>query len=391
MHYRAVGTVPRKRHLRTPNPSGSELLFEELMGSEGFSQESALLYHLRSPSALIDIAHLDDPRSEQRLSADHPLQPRHLRSTDLPHGGDAVMGRIALLANDDVVICCAQPVAPSPLYRNASGDELVYAQRGALTLESVFGSLTVAAGDYVVIPTCTTHRWLPIADDVQLLIVECRRGHLTVPARYLSERGQIVEGAPYCERDFHGPTEPLTVDGDDPGVVVRSRGGLTKLTHGGHPFDVIAWDGCLYPFKVSIHDFEPIVGAIHQPPPVHQTFSGSGFVVCSFVPRPFDFHPEAIKIPYHHANVDSDEVLFYSDGDFMSRTGSGIGPGSISFHPAGFIHGPQPGSMQRSADQTATAETAVMIDTFRPLMVSEAARAISDDAYPYTWSGGQRQ
>jgi homogentisate 1,2-dioxygenase len=392
MHYRSVGDVPRKRHLRVPHPSGDGFLFEELMGSDGFSQESALLYHLRSPSALVDIAAVDDPRALQPApTADCPLQPRHLRTADVPPRGDAVLGRTVLLANDDVVISCARPSDPSPLYRNAGGDELIYAQRGALTLETVFGSLDVTAGDYAVVPTSTTHRWLPRTDDVEMLIVECRHGHLTVPSRYLSARGQLVEGAPYSERDFHGPAAPLFVDGDDPGVIVRNAAGLTRLTHAGHPFDVIAWDGCLYPFTFSILDFEPLVGAIHQPPPVHQTFAGPGFVVCSFVPRPFDFHPEAIKIPYHHANVDSDEVLFYSGGDFMSRTGSGIGPGSISFHPAGFVHGPQPGSMERSAGQTATGETAVMIDTFRPLMVSDAARAISDDAYAFTWSGGRRK
>jgi homogentisate 1,2-dioxygenase len=180
----------------------------------------------------------------------------------------------------------------------------------------------------------------------------------------------------------------LLVDGEDEdvAVLVRNRAGLSRHGHAHHPFDVAGWDGCVYPWALSIHDFEPIVGSIHQPPPVHQTFEGPGFVVCSFVPRPFDFHPGAIKVPYHHSNTDSDEVLFYSAGDFMSRAGSGIGVGSISFHPAGFVHGPQPGSVEASMDKDRTEEVAVMLDTFRPLAVTDAARAVSDPGYPYTWA-----
>jgi homogentisate 1,2-dioxygenase len=196
----------------------------------------------------------------------------------------------------------------------------------------------------------------------------------------------MLEGAPYSERDIRSPVEPLVEDGHDVPVIVRHAGGLTRHVHRHHPFDVVGWDGALYPWALSIHDFEPLVGTIHQPPPIHQTFEGPGFVVCSFTPRRFDQHPDAVKVPYHHANVDSDEVLFYSDGDFMSRAGSGIGVGSLSFHPAGFVHGPQPGSLERSIDQERTDELAVMIDTFRRLRVTGAARSVSAADYHLSWA-----
>jgi homogentisate 1,2-dioxygenase len=301
-----------------------------------------------------------------------------------------VTGRHALFVNDEVTISFAAAAADSPLYRNATGDELVYVQAGAATLESVFGRLEVVAGDYVVVPAGTTHRWVLAGGggppSLTALVVEARGGHIDVPRRYLSPGGQLLEGAPYSERDLRGPDGPLVREEGHVPVLVRHRGGLSRHVHRDHPFDVVGWDGCLYPWALSIHDFEPLVGAIHQPPPVHQTFEGPGFVVCSFTPRPFDFHPDAVKVPYHHANVDSDEILFYSAGDFMSRSGSGIGEGSISFHPAGFVHGPQPGSVERSRDQDRTGELAVMVDTFSRLRVTAAARAASVEDYPWTWA-----
>jgi homogentisate 1,2-dioxygenase len=252
-------------------------------------------------------------------------------------------------------------------------------------LESSFGRLAVGAGDYIVIPAATTHRWV-VETTAELLIIAAS-GHVTVPARYLNAAGQLLEGAPFSERDQRAPDpEPLLVDGEDVPVLVRTRNGLSVHVHARHPFDVIGWDGFLYPWAMSIHDFEPIVGRIHQPPPVHQTFAGSNFVVCSFVPRLFDFDPNAVKVPYHHANVDTDEVLFYSRGNFMSRAGSGIGAGSISLHPPGFVHGPQPGSRERSEDADRTEELAVMVDVFRPLGLSDAGLAVSDPDYPFSWS-----
>ena len=389
-YYRRLGDVPTKRHTRAN--SDGRLLSEELMGLEGFSQASSLLYHRHSPSAIVAAEPLPGtpPGAPDDATYDHVLEPRHLRTFDLPIGGDPVLGCVRLFENDDIAIGVAAATGSSGLYRDAVGDLLVYVQSGTAVLESTFGPLPVAAGDYVIVPRSTTHRWVFDAADggepLRLLVVESRSAHIQTPARYLNAQGQFVEGAPYCERDLRGPSELSTVEDTDVDVVVRHRGGFTRLRYANHPFDVVGWDGCVYPYAFNIRDFQPIVGQVHQPPPVHQTFQGGGFVVCSFVPRPFDFHPDAIKVPYHHSNVDSDELLYYSDGDFMSRAGSGIGVGSISYHPAGFVHGPQPGSVERSMDQDHTSEVAVMIDTFRPLKLTDAARSISADDYAWSWA-----
>ncbi|MEA2827309.1 MAG: homogentisate 1,2-dioxygenase [Actinomycetota bacterium] len=394
-NYRSLGDVPPKRHLRVANPDGG-LLFEELMGEEGFSGDSSLLYHRRSPSAMVDAKAVVASGSADGLVANQPLVPHHLRTGLLAVGGDPVTGRQVLLANDDVVLSWVAADAGGPLYRNAMGDELFYVQSGSAVLESVFGRMAVGPGDYVVVPASTTARWVVDgggSGPLELLVVEAGGGHVRPPRRYLSPTGQFLEQAPYCERDIRSP-DALEWSSDGDGgpvdVLVRHRGGLTRHSLSSSPFDVVGWDGCLYPWALSIHDFEPIVGSVHQPPHVHQTFEGRGVVVCSFVPRPYDFHPGAIKVPYHHANVDSDEVIFYSSGDFMSRAGSGIGVGSISLHPAGFVHGPQPGSMERSADQDRTEEVAVMIDTFRPLALGPAALASTDPDYPWSWSTDHR-
>ena len=382
-NYRSVGEVPRKRHLRVAQDDGT-LYFEELMGANGFAQESALLYHRGSPSAIVSAQTASDAAAPE-FAPDFPLLPRHLRTGALPAGGDPVLGRHYLLGNADLLLAWVQSDTSSGIYRNAVGDELVYLQAGRAVLESSFGALPVEPGDYVVIPAGTTHRWVLREGALSALVVEAS-GHVTFPAKYLSTRGQLLEGAPFSERDLRAPAEPLLAEGDEVAVLVRTRDGLTTHVHAHHPFDVVGWDGCLYPFALSIHDVEPIVGAIHQPPPVHQTFVGPNFVVCSFVPRPFDFYPGALKVPYHHANLDTDEVLFYSGGDFMSRAGAGIGVGSISVHPAGFVHGPQPGSLERSAEATRTEELAVMLDAFGRLGLSDAARAVSDPGYPWTWA-----
>ena len=381
-HYRQVGDIPAKRHTRHTKPDGS-LYAEELMGQEGFASRSALLYHTHSPSAIVAIEPVDPHPSP--LSPGLPLTPRHIRTSELDDpGSDLVQGRIDVLGNSDLKISWATATETGPLYRNAEGDELVFVQRGRATQQSVFGELQVGPGDYVVIPASTTQRWVIDDGPVETLVIAAM-GHVAPPRRYLSAAGQFLEHAPYCERDLRAPDTPLLVEGEDVPVLVRDRAGFSSHTHRHHPFDVVGWDGCLYPWALNIADFEPIVGSIHQPPPVHQTFEGPGFVVCSFVPRRYDFHPDAIKVPYHHANTDSDEVLFYSAGDFMSRAGSGIGVGSISYHPAGFVHGPQPGSVEASVDQDRTEEVAVMIDTFAPLATSDAARTASDPDYPFTW------
>lgn len=390
MHYRSAGDVPAKRHLRVPGPGGG-LLFEELMGEEGFSGESSLLYHLRSPSALVAAAEVGDTEEGEGagpLVPNQPLLPRHLRTSELPAGGDPVGGRHLLLGNDDVRVSWVAADRSGPLCRNTLGDELAYVQAGEGELESVFGRLAVRAGDYVVVPRSVTHRWVvPDGGRLELLVLEAR-GHVRPPARYLSATGQFLEQSPYCERDIRGPDGPLVAGPEGPvDVLVRHRGGVSRHTLASTPFDVVAWAGCVYPWAFSILEFEPIVGAIHQPPHVHQTFEGPGFVVCSFVPRPYDFHEGAIKVPYHHANVDSDEVIFYSAGDFMSRAGSGIGVGSVSLHPGGFVHGPQPGSMEAATDKDRTEEVAVMVDTFRPMHLGPAALAVADEEYPWSWAG----
>jgi homogentisate 1,2-dioxygenase len=395
-YYRRVGEVPPKRHTQFRSPEGS-LYAEELMGHRGFSSASALLYHRHAPTAITAATEVPDPDGgdQAKLAANQPLLPRHLRTPDLPGGGDLVTGRRLLLANEDVRLAVAQPAEASGLYRNTTGDELIYLRTGTLRLETVFGALDCQAGDYVVVPTGTTHRWLPgpTAGDepVHALVIEAR-GHVGPPERYLSEGGQFLEHSPYCERDLHAPDELLPAgetDGNNEGeadVLVRHQGGLTRYRYLHHPFDVVGWDGCLYPYRLSIRDFEPITGRVHQPPPVHQTFAGPRFVICSFVPRKLDYHPQAVPVPYNHANVDCDEVLYYCEGQFTSRKGSAIGAGSISLHPAGFTHGPQPGSVEAGLGEDRTEELAVMVDTFRPLLLADGARVCEDPDYPWTWS-----
>jgi homogentisate 1,2-dioxygenase len=388
-YYRSVGEIPRKRHTQFRDPDGN-LYAEELMGVEGFSSDSALLYHRHLPTAIVDAVAVEDFADRAR-TANHPLKPRHFRSQDLkweaPADVDAVRGRRLLFGNADVAICFVAATTPSPLYRNAAGDELLYVQGGAGTVETVYGALDVADGDYVVLPTSCTHRVVPSGDDPLRLLVLEATGHVGPPKRYLAAKGQFLEHSPYCERDQRGPAEPLLADGTDVDVYVRHRAGVTRYTYAHHPFDVVGWDGCLYPWAFNIADFEPITGRVHQPPPVHQTFEGPNFVVCSFCPRKVDYHPLSIPVPYNHANVDSDELMFYVAGNYEARKGSGIGLGSLSLHPSGFTHGPQPGAVAASLGVDFFDETAVMVDTFRPLELGEAADACEDDRYAWSWSG----
>ncbi|WP_182883560.1 homogentisate 1,2-dioxygenase [Microbispora sp. H10949] len=385
-YYRVVGEVPRKRHVQFRAPGGG-LYKEELMGEEGFSSDSSLLYHRHAPTAIVKAEAVD--AGTPALTPNLPLSPRHFRTQDLKPGGDLVSGRLPLAGNSDVRISYAACDAPSELYRDSMGDECVYVASGRARFESAYGALDVAEGDYVVVPTGTIHRWVP-EGPVTALVIEAA-GHIRPPKRYLSQYGQFLEHAPYCERDLRAPAEPLLVDGEEVPVLVRTRGGLTRLTYANHPFDVVGWDGCLYPYAFNIRDFEPIVKRTHAPPPVHQTFEGPGFVVCSFCPRPLDFHPEAVPIPYNHHNVDSDEFMFYVGGDYTARKGSGIDVGSISLHPAGFTHGPQPGAVEAAVEavrqgHTETTEMAVMIDTFRPLDLGQTALACEDTGYAWTWA-----
>jgi homogentisate 1,2-dioxygenase len=384
-YYRAIGEIPRKRHTQFRKPDGS-LYAEELMGTEGFSADSALLYHEHLPTAIVDSRAYEPPRYTRAPNL--PLKPRHLKTHKLDaSGADPIRGRQALLANNDVRLSYAVADRPSPLYRNAIGDECVYVEAGSARFESVFGAFDIGQGDYLLVPTSTTYRLVPTgADPLRTFVVEAS-GHIGPVDRYLTRKGQFNEFAPYCERDLRGPGATLRVDGTDVPVIVQHRQGWTELVYADHPFDVVGWDGCLYPYAVNVADFEPITGRIHQPPPVHQIFAGPQFVICNFVPRKVDYHPEAIPVPYNHANVDSDEVMFYCGGNYEARKGAGIEQGSISVHPAGFTHGPQPGAAERAIGAEAFDELAVMVDTFRPLDLCDAALSCEDTAYPWTWSG----
>jgi homogentisate 1,2-dioxygenase len=390
-HYQRRGSLPRHRHTQHRTPEGG-LYYEELMGEEGFSSDSSLLYHRAIPSALVEARPWELP--DLATTPNEPLLPRHLKLHDLFEGGDGVdvvTGRRLVLGNDDVRISYVVARERSPLYRNAVGDECVYVEAGTATVQTVFGPLSVREGDYVLLPRATTHRWWPGPEGVRAYCIEAN-SHINPPHRYLSRFGQFLEHAPYCERDLHGPGDPEVVDETDVEVYVKHRGsgpsGLSGTVHvvPHHPFDVVGWDGCLYPYTFNVEDFMPITGKVHQPPPVHQVFEGHNFVICNFVPRKVDYHPESIPVPYYHANVDSDEVMFYCGGDYEARKGSGIGPGSISLHPGGHSHGPQPGAYERSVGVEFFDELAVMVDTFRPLRLGEGGRAVDDGQYAWTWA-----
>ncbi|WP_412540750.1 homogentisate 1,2-dioxygenase [Longispora sp. K20-0274] len=380
-YYRSVGELPPKRHTQFRQPDGS-LYAEELMGQEGFSSDSSLLYHRFLPTAIV-AAEEYTPTEWTRIP-NKPLKPRHLVTAKLGEQTDPILDRQHLLANADCRISYVASSRTSVLYRNAIGDECLYVEAGSGRLETTFGVLEFTAGDYLIVPTSVIYRVVPDGL-VKMLVVEAT-GHIGPPKRYLSVRGQFLEHSPYCERDVRGPSEPLLEDGSDVDVYVQHRTGWTKFTYAHHPFDVVGWDGHMYPWAFSIHDFEPITGRVHQPPPVHQTFQGPNFVICSFVPRKVDYHPLAIPVPYNHHNVDSDEVLFYTGGNYEARKGSGIQQGSISLHPSGFTHGPQPGAAEGSIGADYFDETAVMVDTFRPLDLCEPGLAVEDENYAWTWA-----
>jgi homogentisate 1,2-dioxygenase len=391
-HYRTLGAIPPKRHTQHRAADGT-LYYEELIGQDGFRSDSSLLYHRHVPAAILDVAVWD--LGPQSTVANQPLRPRHLRLHRLFAAAatatvDAVTGRRPVLGNADVHIAYVVAESDSPLYRNAIGDELAYVEAGSAVVETVFGPLPARAGDYVLIPRCTTHRWLPCGQQpLRAYIIEAA-GHIAAPRRYLSGSGQFLEHAPYCERDLHPPADLMDGAGREVEVLVKHRGPAgvagSRLTYARHPFDVIGWDGCLYPYTFNIEDFEPVTGRLHQPPPVHQVFEGRGFVVCNFVPRKVDYHPLAIPVPYYHSNVDSDEVMFYCGGDYAARAGSGIGPGSVSLHPGGLAHGPQPDAYERSVGVEFFDELAVMVDTFAPLELGQAALVCEDHDYYRTWA-----
>ena len=381
-YYYKLGQVPHKRHTQFRQDDGS-LFHEEVMGIHGFAGIQSILYHKYKPTMIRRVG----VESDVSITYEEPsaLRPRHLRTFEMEAGGDLISGRVPLMGNHEVVLYIARPTEPMPYwYKFAHGDDILFIHEGTGTLESQFGMLQYGPGDYLVVPTGVIWRFLPDAGVPQRVFCVEANGHVVPPKRYLNNYGQFLEHSPYCERDIRPPDQLVTIDEQGEFEVrVKARDRITSFVYDNHPLDVVGWDGHLWPFAFNIADFEPITGRVHQPPPVHQTFDGPGFVLCSFVPRLFDYHPDAIPAPYNHSNVDSDEVLYYVEGDFMSR--KGIEQSSITVHPNGIPHGPHPGTYEGSVGKKKTEELAVMVDTFRPLLLTRQARALEDESYAFSW------
>ncbi len=384
MFYVSRGNVPHKRHTQHRAPSG-ELYAEELFGMEGFTGRSSLLYHIVPPTRTYKIEPVRDLLTQAADDGVH--RHRLVKTGSLALGGNVVDGRIPLFFNSDVLMGVMRPSDGLPAntyYRNGEGDEMLFVHEGSGILESNFGTMRYGPGDYVVIPIGTTWRLNQDADAAHRILYVESPTEIVPPHRYRNEWGQLLEHSPYSMRDLRVPDEtPAHDESGDFVVWVRARDKLTAYHFHHHPLDVVGWDGYLYPFIFNIGDFEPITGRVHQPPPVHQTFAGRNYVVCSFVPRKFDYHPLAIPAPYNHSNINSDEVIYYVAGNFMSRRGVDIS--SLTLHPAGIPHGPHPGTAEASIGKEATEELAVMVDTFHPLNMTDAARELEDETYPYSW------
>lgn len=380
-YYYTMGNIPHKRHVQFRQEDGS-LYHEEVMGINGFSGIQSILYHIHPPTA---VRRSPDPIEVEIPYVNGRLQPRHLRTASIPVGGNAVESRIPMMGNSDVVLYISRPTEAMPYwYKFAHGDDTIFIHEGTGVLESQFGDLRYRPGDYLVIPTGVMWRLLPDEGSEQRHLVIESYGHVTPPKRYLNNYGQFLEHSPYCERDMRPPDSLITHDEKGEFEVrVKARGVINRFIYDHHPLDVVGWDGHLWPYAFNIEDFEPITGRIHQPPPVHQTFDGPGYVICSFVPRLYDYHPQSIPAPYNHSNVDSDEVLYYVEGQFMSR--KGIEEGSFTIHPNGIPHGPHPGTYEGSIGKKETAELAVMVDTFHPLMLTTFALGLEDETYQRSW------
>lgn len=380
-HYTRLGTIPHKRHTQMRKPDGS-LYSEEVIGAEGFSGISSIAYHIHPPTIVDRVA---DPIPWRVEYADLDfLSHRHIHGYDVPSSGDWLESRRYIMGNADVRLAvCSPDKAMDYFYRNAVADEMVYVHDGEGVLESPFGPVPFRQGDYVHVPRTITHRWNVTSSTCRFLIIESF-SEIHSPKRYRNAFGQLLEHSPYCERDIRPPSELVTIDETGEFEVrIAKHDWLHRLIFRHHPFDFVGWDGYMYPYATSIHDFEPITGRIHQPPPVHQHFEGRNFVICSFVPRKYDYHPESIPAPYNHSNIDSDEVLYYAEGDFMSRRG--VGRGSFTLHPGGIAHGPHPGTVEASIGKHATEELAVMVDTFKPLRLTTHALENEDRDYMLSW------
>jgi len=383
-YYHRLGEIPPKRHIQFRQPDGS-LYKEELVSSKGFSGIYSNLYHIYNPN---NVKSIGEPKPfKWEIAADYGLKQTHLNTSKITNTGKDYLGaRKMLLKNNDVMmgICVPEERKMDYFFKNADGDELIYVHDGEGHMYSQFGKLKVSKGDYIVIPRTTIYRFEWNEGPLRLLVIESQ-GPIETVKRYRNEVGQLLEHSPYAERDIHPPREIHTEkEKGDYLVQIKKQDMLHQYTYGHSPCDIVGWDGYLYPYTLSIHDFEPITGRIHQPPPVHQTFQAWGFVICSFVPRLFDYHPLSIPAPYNHSNIDSDEVLYYAEGEFMSR--KGIDRGSFTLHMGGLPHGPHPGTVEKSIGAEKTEEYAVMLDTFKPLYVTTAALEYVDENYPKSWS-----
>jgi homogentisate 1,2-dioxygenase len=382
-HYHQLGSIPHKRHTQFRKPDGT-LYSEQLFSTEGFSDDYALLYHCHPPTQIIRTEPQQDVSPQ--IAEEKMLKHRSFEGFKVPRIDDYLNSRIPVLVNGDCHIVLAAPRKSTTdyFYKNTDGDEMIFIHEGSGKVITQYGQLPFSYGDYIVLPRGTIYQIHFDTPDNRLFIVESFTP-LRYPKRYVSRRGQLMEHSPYCERDIRPPQDLLTIDQKGDFLIkAKKKGVLYGLHYGTHPFDVVGWDGCCYPFVFSIHDFEPITGRVHMPPPIHQTFETDAFVVCSFVPRLFDYHPLAIPAPYNHSNIDSDEVIYYVDGDFMSR--KSVTRGMITLHPAGIPHGPHPGAVEKSIGAKETKELAVMVDTFRPLMLTRQALEIENQDYVMSWA-----
>lgn len=378
-----MGKIPHKRHTQFRKEDGS-LYAEQLFSTEGFSNDYSLLYHTYAPTLIVKCDVPIDVQPE--VAEEKMLRHRSFEGFNLKPEEDYLQSRKAILVNQDCHIVLAAPKKSMKdyFYKNADADEMIFVHEGSGVAKTCYGELPFSYGDYIMLPRGTIYQIHFNDEKNRLLIVESFHP-MRYPRRYMSKYGQLMEHSPYCERDIRGPENLVTHDEKGDFIIkTKKKGLLYGIHYGTHPFDVVGWDGCCYPYIFSIHDFEPITGRVHQPPPVHQTFETDAFVVCSFVPRLYDYHPLSIPAPYNHSNIDSDELLYYVDGEFMSR--KHVTKGMLTLHPAGIPHGPHPGAVEKSIGAKETPELAVMVDTFRPLQLTKTALELENPDYVMSWA-----
>lgn len=382
MRYHKLGKIPPKRHTVFKDDKGN-YLYEQLFGTEGFSGVSSLLYHIHRPTQMLEIGEPVDVTPKAAI--DHNISPRLVKGFNSKPADDFLESKTDLFFNNDLILGVAAPRKSMTdyFYKNGHCDELIFIHKGSGTFKTMVGDIPFEYGDYIIIPRGTIYQLEFDTEDNRLLYLESF-SPIETPRNYRNKYGQMLEHSPFCERDMKLPEfkEPIDQKGEFV-VKVKKEGKIYPITYATHPFDVVGWDGFFYPYAFSIHDFEPITGRIHLPPPIHQNFEGHNFVVCSFVPRMYDYHPLSVPAPYNHSNIDSEEILYYVDGDFMSR--NHIEKGYFTLHPGGIVHGPHPGAMERSIGQKETGELAVMVDPFKPVKLTQAAVDMQDETYVNSW------